>query len=261
MPLRTYLAAALLTLATPFALAQTNSTQAPGAKPLAFEVASIHLHGGPLHSIADFSSSGPRVRLVAYDLHLLIMEAYSLRNFQVSFHGIDEQVNTYYDIAATAPEGTTPTRDDFRRMLQTLLVDRFQLKAHFEKKDMAVYALVVAKGGPKLAASSEQTPPKTLIGVNGRNQFIRTDSVTMPQLADELSNDLGADRPIIDRTGLAGSYKLRIEATPEFRSRDPQPGDLSIFTAVEEQLGLKLVPSTAPLDVLVVDSIQKPSEN
>jgi uncharacterized protein (TIGR03435 family) len=70
------------------------------------------------------------------------------------------------------------------------------------------------------------------------------------------------DRPVIDRTGLTGTYKLRIEATPEFRiNGNPQPDDLSIFTAVQEQLGLKLEPSTAPVDILVIDSAQKPSEN
>lgn len=68
--------------------------------------------------------------------------------------------------------------------------------------------------------------------------------------------------PVIDRTGLTGTFKLRIEATPEFRlNGNPQPGDLSIYTAVQEQLGLKLEPSTAPVDILVIDSAQKPSEN
>jgi uncharacterized protein (TIGR03435 family) len=78
----------------------------------------------------DFSSSGTRVRLEGYSLRALIMEAYNFRNFQVSVPGIDEdeQQNTFYDIVAIAPEGTAPTRDEFRRMLQTLLADRFQRK-------------------------------------------------------------------------------------------------------------------------------------
>jgi uncharacterized protein (TIGR03435 family) len=242
------------------ALAQ-SAAPALADKPLAFEVASIRPHGGPLYSIADFSSSGPHVLLGTYTLRHLIMEAYNLKPYQLHVPEATDRPNTYYDIAASAPEEERPTRDDFRRMLQTLLADRFQLKAHFEKKNTPVYALVITKGGPKLTTSSEQTPPKTLFGVNGRNQFIRTDSITMPQLADDLNNFLGADRPIIDRTGLTGTYKLRIEATPEWRNRDPQSGDLSIFTAVQEQLGLKLEPSTAPLDILVIDSAQKPSEN
>jgi uncharacterized protein (TIGR03435 family) len=247
----------------PLAFAQNTAPIAPAtipAKPLAFEVASIHPHQGPLRSIMDFSSSGPRVRFEGYNLRGLIMEANNFRNFQVSMPGIDEQENTFYDIVAIAPEGTMPTRDEFRRMLQTLLADRFQLKAHIEKRQVPVYALVVGKGGPKLRPPSE--PGHGLHGVNGRNQFLEADSITMYDLANEIWNGFISDRPVIDRTGLTGTYKLRIEATPEFRiNRDPQPGDLSIFDAVQEQLGLKLAPSTAPLDILVIDSAQKPSEN
>lgn len=266
-PLCTF-AATALALATSPALAQQPPAQPPASpiRPtLAFEVASIHPHQGPLSRIMDFSSSGPRVRIEGYNLRALVMEAYNLRNFQVSMSmpGIkdDEQQDTNYDIVAIAPEGTAPTREEFRRMLQTLLADRFQLKAHMEKKPMPVYALVVGKGGPKLAPPSETG--HALHGVDGRNQFLETDSVTMNDLADYIVGSFMPDRPVIDRTGLTGTYKLRIEATPEWRinRNDPQPGDLSIFDAIQEQLGLKLEPSTAPVDILVVDSAQKPSEN
>ena len=128
-----------------------------------------------------------------------------------------------------------------------------------EKRQVPVYALVVGKGGPKLRPPSE--PRHELHGVNGRNQFLETDSVTMYDLADYILGSFATDRPVIDRTGLTGTYKLRIEATPDRIGRNPQPGDLSIFTAVQEQLGLKLEPSPAPLDILVIDSAQKPSEN
>ena len=251
-----------LTLATSLVLAQQPLAQPPTNpihQALAFEVASIHPEQGP-QSFMDFSSSGPRVRLEGYNLRGLIMEAYNFRNFQVSMPGLDEQENTNYDIVAIAPEGTAPTRDEFRRMLQTLLADRFQLKAHMEKRQVPVYALVVGKGGPKLGPSSESG--HGLHGVNGRNQFLEADSITMSDLANEVWNGFISDRPVIDSTGLTGTFKLRIEATPEFRlNGNPQPGDLSIFTAVQEQLGLKLEPSTAPVDILVIDSAQKPSAN
>jgi uncharacterized protein (TIGR03435 family) len=261
-PLCTF-ATTTLILATSLVLAPQPLAQSP-TNPIrqapAFEVASIHPHQGPLTSIMDFSSSGPRVRLEGYNLRGLIMEAYNLRNFQVSMPGIDEQEDTNYDIVAIAPEGTAPTRDEFRRMLQSLLADRFQLKAHIEKRQLPVYALVIGKGGPKFRPPSE--PGHGLHGVNGRNQFLETDSIAMYDLANEIWNGFISDRPVIDRTGLTGTYKLRIEATPEFRiNGNPQPGDLSIFTAVQEQLGLKLEPSTSPLDILVIDSAQKPSEN
>jgi len=144
-------------------------------------------------------------------------------------------------------------------MLQTLLADRFQLKAHMEKKPLPVYALVVGKGGPKLAPADKG---HRFHGVNGRNQFLEASSITMSDLADEIWNGFISDRPVVDRTGLTGTFKLRVEATPEFRiNGNPQPDDLSIFIAVQEQLGLKLEPATAPIDILVVDSAQKPSEN
>lgn len=258
------IAVATLVLATSPALAQGASAE-PSTKPirqaLSFEVASIHPHQGPLQRIMDFSSSGPRVRLEGYNLRGLVMEAYNLRNFQVSMpSAVDEQQNTFYDIVANAREGTMSTHDELRRMLQTLLADRFQLKAHMEKRQMPVYALVIGKGGPKLGPPSETG--HELHGVNGRNQFVEADSITMDDLANDIWDDFISDRPVIDRTGLTGSYKLRIEATPEFRMNgNAQFGDLSIFTAVEEQLGLKLEPSTAAVDVLVVDSAQKPTDN
>jgi uncharacterized protein (TIGR03435 family) len=247
----------------PIAFAQTTPTPdatAPTARtPLAFEVASIHPHQGPLHTIMGYTASGPRLRLEGDNLRYLVMEAYGLKYYQVNLPESIAHSDVFYDVVANAPDGTSPTRDDFRHMLQTLLADRFQLKAHFEKKERPVYALVLGKGGPKLQPSTDEK--HGLHGVNGRNQFIEMDKITMPRLADDL-NDFGPDRPVIDRTGLTGTYKLRVEATPEFRiSRDPQAGDLSIFTAVQEQLGLKLSPSTAPLDILVIDSAQPPTPN
>jgi uncharacterized protein (TIGR03435 family) len=258
-------AATTLILTTSLVPAQPPPAQ-PAANPvrqaLAFEVASIHLHQGEIQRFMDFSSSGPRVRLEGYNLRGLIMEAYNFRNFQVSsMPGVDEQQNTNYDIVAIAPEGTAPTRDEFRRMLQTLLADRFQLKAHIEKRPMPVYALVVGKGGSRLSPPSEVH--HQLHGVDGRNQFLESDSATMYDLADYIEGSFSTDRPVIDRTGLTGPYKLRIEATPEYRinRNDPQPGDLSIFDAIQEQLGLKLEPINAPVDILVIDSAEKPSEN
>ena len=263
MLLRNRLAALLLIATVQSACAQYSATPSPAPNPklLAFEVASIHPHAGPLRTEMGYTASGPHLRLEGDNLRLLIMEAYSLKYYQVALpKSIAESDVVFYDVVAAAPEGSAPTRDDFRHMLQALLADRFQLKAHFEKKDTPVYALVIAKGGPKFSASTENGTGWG--GVNGRSQFFDAKRIIMPELAEQIYGAFLSDRPIIDRTGLTGAYKLRIEATPEWRmNRDPQPGDLSIFTAVQEQLGLKLEPSTAPLDVLIVDSVQKPSEN
>jgi len=210
--------------------------------------------------MGGFSSSGSRLTLEGYNLRLLVMEAYGLKSYQISIPASISQQDVYYDIVATAEDENTPTRSEFREMLQGMLADRFQLKVHSEKRQLPVYALVVGKGGPKLNPPSDSA--HQLHGVNGRNQFIEAGRITMNDLANEIWSDFISERPILDRTGLPGSYKLRVEATPEFRlNRDPQPGDLSIFTAVQEQLGLKLEPSTSLIDTLVVDSAEKPSDN
>ena len=81
-------------------------------------------------------------------------------------------------------------------------------------------------------------------------------------VARALPDFFGVGRPVVDRTGLAGAYDFKLEATPEYRlNRDPDAADLSIFTAVQQQLGLKLEPQRAAVDVLVVDHVEKPSQN
>jgi uncharacterized protein (TIGR03435 family) len=245
---------------TAFGVAQSRTPAPRGTEQRLFEVASIHPHQGVLHTIMGYTASGPLVRYEGYNLRSLVMEAYNLKSFQVFMPGIDEEDNRYYDINATAADGTTPTREDFRHMLESLLADRFQLKTHFDKKQTPVYALIVGKSGPKFSAST--TGDRVFHGVNGRNQFMEADRMTMPALADAIWNGFVSERPVIDRTGLTGTYKLRLEATPEFRIvRDVQPGDLSIFIAVQEQLGLKLEPASALLDAIVVDSVQHPTPN
>jgi uncharacterized protein (TIGR03435 family) len=86
--------------------------------------------------------------------------------------------------------------------------------------------------------------------------------MTMESLANEMGNNFFVDRPVIDRTGLNGTYDFKIEATPEFRYNiNPQPEDISVFSAIREQLGLKLDPQKANVEVLIVDHVEKPSEN
>ena len=229
--------------------------------PRAFEVASVKPHQGPLSRIFDFSSSGPRVTLQAYPPIGLIMEAYNLKNYQVTFAASVPQPDyTYYDIVAKAEGNGAPTRNEFRQMLQTLLAERFNLKVHREMKEMPVYALVVGKNGPKF---KESAPDATFVsnhGVNGRNQNMTLSKATMESVADDIRNFL--DRPVVDKTWLTGTYDVKMEATPGFTiNNDPDLRDISIFTAVQEQLGLRLEAQKAMVEVLVVDHVEKPSEN
>lgn len=102
----------------------------------------------------------------------------------------------------------------------------------------------------------------TRCGVNGRNQNIVMSEATMESVADFIMNGLFADRPVLDKTGLTGKYNIKLEATPEFRiNNNPQPEDISLFDAVQQQPGLKLESQKASIEVLRVDHIEKPSEN
>jgi uncharacterized protein (TIGR03435 family) len=223
----------------------------------AFEVASVRLRPeGPVSRIMGYSASGTRLTLEAYPAAALIREAYNLEFYEIVAPSLPGDV--YYDIAAKAPGSDPPSRADLRRMLQTLLADRFNFRFHREPKEIPVYILTVAKGGPKFKPTAPDAVRRVHGGVHGRNQSITATRYTMADLARDLRNSLGADRPVIDRTGLTGEYDLRIEATPR---RDFELGDISVHTAVQEQLGLKLESQRAPIEVLVVDRFDKPSAN
>ena len=169
-----------------------------------------------------------------------------------------------------------------RLMVQGLLVDRFNLKVSHQTKDLPVYALVVAKSGPKLAQTEippdvAAAPKKGFRGVRmtGPGEITAT-NLTMAQLADLLSMQPDLGRLVIDQTGLKSNYDWKLKWTPDQSAQmatgadgghaaaDAPPPDSSgpsIFTALEEQLGLKLDPRKGPVETLVIDSIEKPSEN
>jgi uncharacterized protein (TIGR03435 family) len=138
-------------------------------------------------------------------------------------------------------------------MMQALLADRFALKTHRETRELPIYELTVAKAGSKLAQSRAEERGS---GVFSSGKIVAR-AISMQNLAANLSFVVG--RVVIDKTGLAGSYNLTLEYAPEGAdASDPRP---SLFTALEEQLGLKLVPSKGPVDVIVVDHIERPTEN
>jgi bla regulator protein blaR1 len=172
-----------------------------------------------------------------------------------------------------------------RLMVQALLADRFKLKVSHEMKDLPVYALVVAKGGSKLkptevsppAADGTSEPKKQFRGVRmmGPGELSAT-NIDLSFLADILSGQPELGRLVVDQTGLMGNYDWTLKWTPEqsasmFKSADgshaaadappPDSSGPSIFTALQEQLGLKLEPRKGPVETLVIDSVEKPSEN
>jgi uncharacterized protein (TIGR03435 family) len=213
----------------------------------------------------DFSISGPRVNLGGYNPILLILEAYNLKTYQVSAAAQDLPLyDSYYEITAIAPGARILTRNESRQMLQSLLADRFQLKFHREKRDMQVYELVVGKNGSKMKDSApDAASGGGNVRVAGRNYEVAVPKADMNAVVQAITNSF-LDRPVLDKTGLTGAYNLKLTYTPETqanRNTAPDASDISIFTAVQEQLGLKLEPKKATVEVLIVDRIENPTEN
>jgi uncharacterized protein (TIGR03435 family) len=142
-------------------------------------------------------------------------------------------------------------------MLRALLADRFQLSLHREERETPVYALVVDKKGPKFSESGPDAPKGMWMKSNG---VIDGLGATMTQLAGYFSNSNGVDRPVLDLTGLTGNYAFKLEWSNPLAGT-PDSSAPSIFTALPEQLGLKLEPRRAPVEVFVIDRAEMPGEN
>jgi uncharacterized protein (TIGR03435 family) len=142
-------------------------------------------------------------------------------------------------------------------MLLPLLAERFQLKTHTEIKTLPVYELVVTHGGPKFTQSANDTKGGTSISI--RNRELTAHNLPMATLAKTLSDQV--HRTVIDKTGLTGSYDVTLKWSPEDGPSAETDTAPSIFTALQEQLGLKLHPAKGPVETLVVDHAEMPSEN
>jgi uncharacterized protein (TIGR03435 family) len=165
-----------------------------------------------------------------------------------------------FDISAKTTGKTDESQ--LRLMLQSLLADRFQLKVHRETKELSAFALGVAKkNGPDLHLADA---PECVSGPCGNfrkspDGRLTGERVSMNELARFLSGIAG--RPVLDRTGLTGVFDLKLQVSRETSESAPDPPGASLFTAVREQLGLKLEAIKAPVEFLVIDGAQKPTAN
>jgi uncharacterized protein (TIGR03435 family) len=175
-----------------------------------------------------------------------------------------------FDIDAKPDVPGSPNREQLKTMVQKLLADRFQLKFHRDKKELSAYVLSVAKGGPKLKTS--EGDPKGLPGLFFRGLGVLT--VTNATMADfsHLMQSAVLDRPVVDQTGLNGKYDFLLKWTPDQSQfggmgiKVPPPSDAAdapppLFTAIQEQIGLKLDAGKAAVEVLALDHIEQPSAN
>jgi uncharacterized protein (TIGR03435 family) len=269
-------------------------TPAVAASP-AFEVASITRNLSGSDSASARAQLGGRASITNNSLRIIIRNAYGLQNFQI-IGGPDWMNTDRWDIVAKA-EGDVPPQQ-LLLMVRTLLADRFKLVVHTETRESPIYALVIAKSdgrlGPQLRLSSVDcpsmnaaargrggapppgpAPPPTgggrgFCGTRMTPGMMRTTGTTMGDLARNLSPIAG--RSVVDKTGLTGNFDLDLTWMPDSpaavpvgaapdSARTSADDGVSLFTAVQEQLGLRLDPQRGPVEVLVVDSVQRPVED
>jgi uncharacterized protein (TIGR03435 family) len=223
-------------------------------------------------------------------VRFLIQFAWGVKDFQISggpgWSGADR-----YDVIATTGAATAEGKaglEQRKLMLRSLLEDRFQLMVHRESKELPVYELVAAKGGIKLRPSKVGScvapgpnlpplapgqKPNFCGGLTMSPRSLDGTAITMEQVTTSLSQTL--QRTVIDKTGFTSTFDVHIEWTadqstpglmapglaPVAPAASDDPTGRSIFTAIQEQLGLKLEPAKAPVEVLVIDRLERPSEN
>lgn len=261
--------------------------QTPVAKPLAFDAISIKRAqsgtemGSGGHMMVRVMINTPPDGFIGSNVspRMLISIAYGLKEDQII--GPDWIGSTNYDVSAKVtsfdpPDSHQLTKDQRNQMLRSLLADRFQLTTHNETKEAPIYQLTLARGGSKLhEATPGDTYPNGPKGPDGvshpgmmmmRQDGLTAQAVPVPVLIDMLSRQL--HRPIIDKTDLTGKYDIHLQYSQDQIHDDHEagPGTVessgpSLFTALEEQLGLKLESTKGPVTTLVIDHIEKPSEN
>jgi len=224
-----------------------------------FAVATIKPHD-PNSQRQGFDATGDRFTIRNESIANLLSFAYSVHPRQI-VDAPDSLFHDRWDIEGKTDTPGEPSLRQQQEMVQKLLADRFQLKFHHDRRELSVYAIRIAKGGPKLKpAANPAAEPDQQGNGHGTEQTITYTSADMANFI--LGEQFFLDRPIVDQTGLTGRYdfSFRYNTDDSHPSDDPNaaPG---LFTAVQEQLGLKFEPVKAPADVIVIDRIERPSEN
>jgi uncharacterized protein (TIGR03435 family) len=214
----------------------------------------------------DINVNGDRFSAVNVSLKQILEEVYDIKQDLISgLPGTVESARFDIDAKIADPDPAVlrgMTQQQQRVMLLPLLANRFQLKVHTETKILPVYNLVVLPSGPKFMPSATQTDQGgggIGIGNNGTRVELTAHDLPMTSLAKSLADQV--HRTVVDKTGLVGNFDLQMQWS---KDDNPDSGEEvlpNIFTAVQEQLGLKLEPSRGPVVTLVVDHVEMPSEN
>jgi len=253
------------------AQSQTSAAQSKAASPTStaspeFEAATIKPVKEPDPNRMNDRREGRRYTVRNATLLDLILMAYGVDRQQIA-GGPAWTATDEYDVVAVA-QSDTQLVDHGDEMMQALLAERFQLKFHREQRERSVYALVVAKGGPKLKAADANEKQGSGCERLGYCSFQRD---SLPHFARWMGFAV-LDRPVVDKTGLAGEFDFTLRWTPDETQfagmgvHVPPPVDNpsappELFTAIQEQLGLRLEAQKIPSEVLVIDRVERPSEN
>jgi uncharacterized protein (TIGR03435 family) len=235
-----------------------------GADALRFDVASIHPHAPDDPRFRVRMPTNGRFTATGSVAKLLVMIAYDVQETQI-VGGPGWFATQKWDIEAKRDDRDPHSSEDTLRMLQNLLADRFAMQIHRETAPLQAYILTVAKGGPKFKASGPEGATNFRIAGNS----IQLERAGLARLTQLLSGALG--RPVVDRTGLDGVYNLSLQwddaPVPEGGvlgvDAPAAPGTQhgSIFTSIQDQLGLRLDSERTPVEVIVVDRLERPSAN
>jgi uncharacterized protein (TIGR03435 family) len=234
---------------------------------LAFEVATIKPTKPGTQGKA-ITMRGPRQFItINMSLNDLISFAYGVHIRQVT-GGPSWLESEFFDITAEPEAEGSPNRKQLEGMLQALLTDRFKLTFHHDKKELTVFTLVVAKNGSKLIPSAGDPKGLPGVGMTAIGHMFASNA-QMSDITGFLQSVV-LDRPVVDQTELKGRFDLQMKWTPDetqFGGRggtaknDAPDAPPELFTAIQEQLGLQLKSAKIPVDVLVIDHVEKPSEN
>jgi uncharacterized protein (TIGR03435 family) len=254
----------------------------------AFEVATIKPRDPNVMYMVDTSGANQTIRTIGNE-RWLIAQAFQAHYPAQQVIGLPSwaEKDTYYRIEAKIPDdifaqmqtlGADARSRQIALMMQSLLADRMKLKVHFETRELPTYDLILAKNGPKLPPPNPPPSPDRLSNAGAGmdvdpKQGIRVRNVTLDGMLSVPWFGL-APRPIVNKTGLTGTYNLNLNYFPDLPARPGAPAqpasdslvpntdaDRSIFSVLEDDLGLKLVPSKGPVEVIVIDHIEPPSEN
>jgi uncharacterized protein (TIGR03435 family) len=245
---------------------QTPPPMAVDADP-SYEVATIKPSRPDGHRVVQVQ--GVRLFTANTSLVDLMMFAYGVHSLQIT-GGPGWMKTEKFDVLMQPNMPGRPSTVQMRSILRKLLADRFKMTFHHAQKELPVYSIVAAKGGPKLTPTAAESVAANTAAIGFSKDAMVVSNATMAEFASLMQRYVALDRPIVDHTGISGKYDFKLSWTPDRSQFNGNPiwpitndanSPPDLYTAIQEQLGLKLQPIKEPTDVLVIDSVERPSEN